>query len=69
MKKSISIIFFLFVIFECYSQKREDWNNLVGTWKYFVGFFECTLKLNADSTYEYSVQGDLINNYSEGRWS
>lgn len=41
---------------------------MVGTWKYYVGYFECKLTLNQDSTYKYQVVGDLTNRKSEGVW-
>ncbi len=68
MKKSILAIFLLTVFVSTYSQTRTDWNNIIGTWKYYFGYFECTLVLNSDSTYKYSVIGDLNNNKSEGKW-
>jgi hypothetical protein len=68
MKKYILAIFLLTVSISTYSQTRTDWNNIVGTWKYYFGYFECTLVLNSDSTYKYSEVGDLNNNKSEGKW-
>jgi hypothetical protein len=43
--------------------------DLVGTWKYHVGYFEYKLILNPDSTYKYQVVGDLTNRKSEGIWN
>ena len=56
------------VIVSTYSQNQTHWNNLVGTWKYYVGYFECTLILNSDGSYEYSRIGDLNRLRSEGKW-
>jgi hypothetical protein len=68
MKKYILALFFLTAFISTYSQTRTERNNIVGTWKYFVGFFECTLVLNSDNTYTYSRVGDLSNNKTEGNW-
>ena len=52
----------------CFSQSTSFNIDLVGTWKYYVGYFECKLTLNQDSTYKYQVVGDLSNRKSEGVW-
>jgi len=52
----------------CFSQSTSDKIDLVGTWKYYAGYFECKLTLNQDSTYKYHIVGDLNNRKSEGVW-
>ncbi len=52
----------------CFSQSASNKIDLIGTWKYYVGYFECKLILNGDSTYKYQIIGDLNNLKSEGFW-
>lgn len=68
MKKNITILFLLTSFVPSFSHTRTDWNNLVGTWKYHFSYFEYTLLLNSDSTYEYSMIGDLNYEKSDGKW-
>ncbi len=52
----------------CFSQSTSNNIDLVGTWVYYVGFFECRMTINKDSTYKFQVEGDLTNRKSEGVW-
>lgn len=67
MKRLLQIILLLTSL-TCFSQSTYKNIDLVGTWKYYYGFFECTLKLNQDNTYKYQVVGDLTKRKSEGVW-
>jgi len=67
MKRIIQIIILISSL-TCFSQTKSDTINIVGTWKYYAGFFEYTLTLNQDSTYEYHIVGDLSNKKSQGKW-
>jgi len=68
MKRKLIILFILLSGLSCVSQTKSDTFDLVGTWKYNVGYFEYTLVIKPDSTYEYSFVGDLNYGKSEGKW-
>ena len=67
MKRILQIIILL-TSSTCFSQSTSNKIDLTGTWKYYVGYFECKLTLNQDSTYSYQIVGDLSNRKSEGVW-
>jgi hypothetical protein len=64
MRRVFQIIFLISSL-TCFSQSKSD---LIGTWKYHIGYFEKTLNLNPDNTYQFSIVGDLHNENSEGIW-
>lgn len=67
--KRIFQILILISSLTCYSQSNSNSIDLIGTWKFHVGYFDCTLILNADSTYKYLIVGDLNNSKTEGIWT
>ncbi len=67
MKRIIQILLLISSL-TCFSQTKSDTIDLVGIWKYSGGYFEYTLTLNQDSTYEYHIIGDLRNIKSQGEW-
>lgn len=67
MKQILQIII-LFTSLTCFSQSQSDNIDLVGTWKYYFGYFEYKLTLYQDSTYSYRMVGDLNKRQSEGNW-
>ena len=68
LMKRILQIAILISTLSCFSQSNNEEIELIGIWKYYVGYFECKLTLNPDSTYKYQVVGDLTNRKSEGIW-
>ena len=64
MKRVIQIIILISSL-TCFSQSESD---LIGIWKYHVGYFVKTLTLKPNGTYQFSIVGDLHNNKSEGIW-
>jgi len=64
MKRIFQIIILISSL-TCFSQSESD---LIGIWKYHVGYFEQTLTLNPDNTYQFSNVGDLHNDKSIGIW-
>jgi hypothetical protein len=67
MKRILQTIILLTSL-TCFSQSKSNNIDLIGTWKYYFGYFEYKLTLNQDSTYKYQVVGDLTNRKSEGVW-
>ncbi|WP_103072526.1 hypothetical protein [Aquimarina sediminis] len=66
--QQISFLLLLLSTITCFSQSISNTTDLVGTWKYYSGYFEHKLILNQNQTYTYTIVGDLNNRKSQGTW-
>lgn len=63
MKQIALISFCCIMTLNCFCQK-----TIQGLYKENVDVYNSILRLNADSTYEYLLRGDIICKYSLGKW-
>lgn len=64
----IAFIILLVISILSFSFNSDQSKDICGVWEYYQGYFLHTLKINKDSTYNYSYSGDMIKRENSGTW-